>query len=152
MTTPTLIDAARAALDALGNLIDAQNGPPLVAQADEWDCAMYEANAAIDALRAAISAVETAQPVAWVLTEELDARRTTSNAHLLFSDQEIFAWTPWTPVWTHPPEPARQPMTEREIIGGFEVLPEALTFFTAFEAGVRHAERNHRIGSEETTR
>lgn len=48
----------------------------------------------------------------------------------------------------------RQPMTEREIIGGFELLPEALTFFTAFEAGVRHAERHHRIGSnsEETAR
>lgn len=45
-----------------------------------------------------------------------------------------------------PPEDVRQPMTEREIIGGFEVLPEALTFFTAFEAGVRHAERHHRIG------
>lgn len=44
-------------------------------------------------------------------------------------------------------ELARQPMTEREIISGFEVLPEALTFFTAFEAGVRHAERHHRIGS-----
>lgn len=105
MTTPTLIEAARAALDALGSLIDAQNGPPLIGQADEWDCAMYEANAAIDALRAAIEAAEGAQP-----------------------------------------EPARQPMTEREIIGGFEVLPEALTFFTAFEAGVRHAEHHHGIG------
>lgn len=57
-----------------------------------------------------------------------------------------------TPLYAHPPEPARQPMTEREIIGGFEALPEALTFFAAFEAGVRHAERHHRIGSnsEET--
>lgn len=62
MTTPTLIEAARAALDALGSLIDAQNGPPLIGQADEWDCAMYEANAAIDALRAAIEAAEGAQP------------------------------------------------------------------------------------------
>ena len=62
MTTPTLIEAARAALDALGSLIDAQNGPPLIGQADEWDCAMYEANAAIDALRAAIEAAESAQP------------------------------------------------------------------------------------------
>lgn len=61
MTTPTLIDAARAALDALGNLIDAQNGPPLIDQADEWDCAMYEAHAAIDALRAAIAAAESAK-------------------------------------------------------------------------------------------
>ena len=63
-----------------------------------------------------------------------------------------------TPLYTHPQPPSaqaedvRQPMTEREIIGGFEVLPEALTFFTAFEAGVRHAERHHRIGREETTR
>ena len=65
MTTPTLIDAARAALDALGNLIDAQNGPPLIDQADEWDCAMHEAHAAIDALRAAIEAAEKAEPVAY---------------------------------------------------------------------------------------
>lgn len=56
MNKPTLIEAARAALDALGNLIDAQNGPPLIDQADEWDCAMHEAHAAIDALRAAIEA------------------------------------------------------------------------------------------------
>ena len=65
MTTPTLIEAARAALDALGSLIDAQNGPPLIGQADEWDCAMYEAHAAIDALRAAIEAAEKAEPVAY---------------------------------------------------------------------------------------
>jgi len=62
MTTPTLIEAARAARNALGNLIDAQNGPPLIDQADEWDCAMHEAHAAIDALRAAIEAAEGAQP------------------------------------------------------------------------------------------
>lgn len=62
MTTPTLIEAARAARNALGNLIDAQNGPPLIDQADEWDCAMHEAHAAIDALRAAIEAAESAQP------------------------------------------------------------------------------------------
>lgn len=62
MNKPTLIEAARAALDALGNLIDAQNGPPLIDQADEWDCAMHEAHAAIDALRAALAAVESAQP------------------------------------------------------------------------------------------
>ena len=60
-----LIEAARTALDALGSLIDAQNGPPLIGQADEWDCAMYEANAAIDALRAAIEAAEKAEPVAY---------------------------------------------------------------------------------------
>ena len=63
MTTPTLIEAARAALDALGSLIDAQNGPPLIGQADEWECAMHEAHAAIDALRAAIEAAESAQPL-----------------------------------------------------------------------------------------
>lgn len=62
MTAPTLIEAARAARNALDNLIDAQNGPPLIDQADEWDCAMYEAHAAIDALRAAIEAAEGAQP------------------------------------------------------------------------------------------
>lgn len=107
MTTPTLIEAARAALDALGSLIDAQNGPPLVRHAASWLCAMNGASASMQALRAAIEAAEGAQP-----------------------------------------EPARQPMTEREIIGGFEVLPEALTFFTAFEAGVRHAERHHGIGVE----
>ncbi len=65
MNKPTLIEAARAALDALGNLIDAQNGPPLIDQADEWDCAMHEAHAAIDALRAAIEAAEKAEPVAY---------------------------------------------------------------------------------------
>lgn len=61
----TLIEAARAARNALGNLIDAQNGPPLIDQADEWDCAMHEAHAAIDALRAAIEAAEKAEPVAY---------------------------------------------------------------------------------------
>jgi len=60
-----LIEAARTALDALGSLIDAQNGPPLIGQADEWDCAMYEANAAIDALRAAIDAAEKVEPAAY---------------------------------------------------------------------------------------
>jgi hypothetical protein len=63
--TPTLITAARAALDALGNLIDAQNGPPLVRHAASWLCAMNGASAAMQALRAAIEAAEKAEPVAY---------------------------------------------------------------------------------------
>lgn len=153
MNKPTLIEAARAALDALGNLIDAQNGPPLIDQADEWDCAMHEAHAAIDALRAALAAVETAKPAAWVLTEELDTRRTTVSAHLWFSDPKNDAWTP---IWTHPPEPARQPMTA----GEFLRLMLSLSSTTKHRAGAtafwlelaRAVEAFHRIGSEGATR
>ena len=65
MTTPTLIEAARAALDALGSLIDAQNGPPLVRHAASWLCAMNGASAAMQALRAAIEAAEKAKPVVY---------------------------------------------------------------------------------------
>ena len=63
--TPTLITAARAARNALGNLIDAQNGPPLVRHAASWLCAMNGASAAMQALRAAIEAAEKAEPVAY---------------------------------------------------------------------------------------
>lgn len=148
MTTPTLIEAARAALDALGSLIDAQNGPPLVRHAASWLCAMNGASAAMQALRAAIEAAEKAKPVGMLHVshyKSLENREFDYWGDLPDGHHSLYAALPAQ-------QPARQPMTEREIIGGFEVLPEALTFFTAFEAGVRHAERHHRIGREETTR
>ena len=60
-----LIEAARAAESALNNLIDAQNGPPLVRHAASWLCAMNGASASMQALRAAIEAAEKAEPVAY---------------------------------------------------------------------------------------
>ena len=142
MTAPTLIEAARA----------------IVARWDSpnWADAAHTRDH-IDRLRAAIEAAESAQPVAWVLTEELDARRMTSNAHLLFSDQDVFAWTPWTPVWTHPPapEPARQPMTDAEAWNCIcSVGPSVfdLRLLAHLNELVRAVEAFHRIGSEWTKR
>lgn len=63
--TPTLIEAARAAESALNNLIDAQNGPPLVRHAASWLCAMNGASASMQALRAAIDAAEKVEPAAY---------------------------------------------------------------------------------------
>lgn len=73
MTKPTLLEAARTALDALERY-----------QVNRQDFDRFAEE--IADLRAAIEAAESAQPAAWVLTEELNARRMTSNAHLLFSD------------------------------------------------------------------
>ena len=106
MTTPTLIEAARVARDALGSLIDAQNGPPLIGQADEWDCAMYEANAASDALRAAIEAAESAPPVG----ELYQHPETGKTVPLLRDDHELLwyvrsppSWLLVGPLYLHPP-------------------------------------------------
>lgn len=107
MTTPNLIEAARAALDALGSLIDAQNGPPLIDQAAEWECAMHEANAAIDALRAAIEAAESAQPVAMLYQQD-----ETGRLHVVLRDEAVLLDNRWHmagPLYLHPtvPEVAR---------------------------------------------
>ena len=98
----------------------------------------------IDALRAAIEAAESAKPAAMLHQQDETGRfQVVMRGEAMLMDNR---WIMVGPLYLHPPEPARQPMTEREIIGGFDVLPEALTFFTAFEAGVRHAERHHGIG------
>lgn len=147
MTTPTLIEAARAALDALGSLIDAQNGPPLIGQADEWDCAMYEANAAIDALRAAIEAAESAQPVAFITRESMMRLSNGGNDSRGTVPVHRFASAIANrPLYLHPPESTRQPLTDDEIrrLAG---TPAAIPG-TFIHAIVRAVERHHRIESE----
>jgi hypothetical protein len=48
------------------------------------------------------------EPVAWVLTAELDKRETTTRAHLWFSDPVNCLWTP---IYTTPPAtPVQEPM------------------------------------------
>ena len=49
---------------------------------------------------AAAQAQAAAEPVAWVLTEELTKRETTTRAHLWFSDPVNCMWTP---IYTSPP-------------------------------------------------
>jgi hypothetical protein len=61
-------------------------------------------NAAMDATPPAQPAVQ--EPVAWILTEELTRRKTTTGAHLWFRDPVNCMWTP---VYTAPPaQPAAQ--------------------------------------------
>ena len=131
MTTLTLLEAARAALDAMKRY-----------QVKRQDFDRFADE--ITNLRDAIEATESAKPVAMLYQQD-----ETGRLHVVLRDEAVLLDNRWHmagPLYLHPPEPARQPMTEREIIGGFEALPEALTFFTAFEAGVRHAERHHGIG------
>ena len=61
-------------------------------------------NKAITGIKQALAAQPAVQePVAWVLTEELTRRKTTTGAHLWFSDPVNCMWTP---IYTTPPAAA----------------------------------------------
>lgn len=155
MTTPNLIEAARAARNALDNLIDAQNGPPLIDQADEWDCAMYEAHAAIDALRAAIEAAESAEPVAMLYRQNETGRsQVVMRGEAMLMDNR---WHMAGPLYLHPPDPARQPMTLDDVLASDALMDANASIgvrVSALMRLVRAVEAFHGIRSsgEEPTR
>ena len=145
--TPTLIEAARAALDALGSLIDAQNGPPLVRHAASWLCAMNGASAAMQALRAAIEAAEKAKPVAFITRESMMRLSNGGNDSRGTVPVHRFASAIANrPLYLHPPESTRQPLTDDEI-KRLACTPAAIPG-TFIHAIVRAVERHHRIESE----
>jgi hypothetical protein len=68
-------------------------------------------NKAITGIKQALAAQPAVQePVAWVLTEELTRRKTTTGAHLWFSDPVNCMWTP---IYTTPP--AAQPAVQEPV-------------------------------------
>lgn len=48
--------------------------------------------------------------------------------------------------YTAPPQ--RQPLTQSEVVEGFCKTPHMVQYVSVFDAGVRFAERKHKIGSE----
>ena len=78
------------------------------------------------------------EPVAWVLTAELDKRETTTRAHLWFSNPQNCMWTP---IYTTPPAaPVQEPLTDEQIKQAKPVCAD----FVSFRAGVRYAEARYK--------
>ena len=61
---------------------------------------------ALTAGRAALAKAEMVEPTAWVLTEELEKRETTTRAHLWFTNPVNCMWTP---IYTGTTSPKEQP-------------------------------------------
>ena len=94
---------------------------------DELDATNRQVEILSDALaesRREVAALEAVQePVAWVLTAELDKRETTTRAHLWFSDPVNCMWTP---IYTTPPAAPVQEPVALEMDGKQLTLGEAL--------------------------
>jgi hypothetical protein len=75
-------------------------------------------------------------PVAWV-NDEMDIE----FSHKPWMSAE------WTPLFTHQQQ-ANKPMTDREIIAGFEEHGDNCSY-AEFAEGVRFAERFHKIGEKQ---
>lgn len=101
----------------LGPCVGAPKQPPATQPAPDLQAELEATNCQVEILSDALaeSRREVAQlkaqpapvqePVAWVLTAELDKRETTTRAHLWFSDPVNCMWTP---VYTTPPAAQRQ--------------------------------------------
>jgi hypothetical protein len=87
--------------EALHLALEALNTAHLAVEDDMLADEIHQAITAIKQALAAQPAVQ--EPVAWVLTEELTRRKTTTGAHLWFSDPVNCMWTP---IYTTPPAPA----------------------------------------------
>ena len=100
MTTLTLLEAARAALDAMKRY-----------QVKRQDFDRFADE--ITNLRDAIEATESAKPVAMLYQQD-----ETGRLHVVLRDEAVLLDNRWHmagPLYLHPPEPARQPMTDAEI-------------------------------------
>lgn len=135
MTTLTLLEAARAALDAMKRY-----------QVKRQDFDRFADE--ITNLRDAIEATESAKPVAMLYQQD-----ETGRLHVVLRDEAVLLDNRWHmagPLYLHPPEPARQPMTA----GEFSRLMRSLSSTTKHRAGatafgfelVRAVEAFHRIG------
>lgn len=105
-------------------------------------------------IRDAVEAAESAQPVAMLYQQD-----ETGRLHVVLRDEAVLLDNRWHmagPLYLHPPEPARQPMTDEQrmllIMAAFDAVKKPIVVAELCMEITRAVEAFHRIGGEDATR